>query len=124
MSAGDELLVADCKAACQVLGLTGNSSKYPCFMCTQHTDTMYKLSHCRFTLQDKETAYESYKHSQPRATVDNPVRQCREAYRELHTWLYTEASDLSKTSAKIQLGDSGSNRLFQGIAWHNLAHNV
>ena len=55
---------------------------------------------------------------------DNPVRQCQEAYRELHTWLYTEAGDLSKTSAKIQLGDSGSNRLFQGIAWHNLAHNV
>eukprot|EP01043_Picozoa_sp_COSAG02_P052120 COSAG02_NODE_5572_length_4221_cov_6.487142_3_plen_160_part_00 len=40
---------------------------------------------------------------------DNPVRQCQEAYRELHTWLYTEAGDLSKTSAKIQLGDSGSS---------------
>jgi hypothetical protein len=54
----------------------------------------------------------------------NPVRECQEAYRKLHTWLYTEAGDLSKTSAAIQLGDAGGNRLFQGVAWHNLAHIV
>jgi hypothetical protein len=61
------IMVADCKAACQVLGLAGNSSNYPCFMCTQRKDDMYKLSHCRFTLQDKKTALESYIRSQPRA---------------------------------------------------------
>jgi hypothetical protein len=40
----------------------------------------------------------------------NPVRQCQEAYKKLHTWLYNEMGDLTKTSAAIQLPP----KLFQG----------